>query len=502
LDAVLQIFHPSVLFPLLIAMGFGIFVGGVPGLTATMAVALIIPITYYMEPIAGLAMVIGVSFTAIFAGDIPATFLRIPGTPASGAAILDGFELTKKGKGGLALTLDLMCSVIGGLIGIVLLILVAPPLANFALRFTNFEYFWLGLFGLSMCVIMSRGNLINGMISATLGLLISTVGIDITTGYPRFAFGNPELMGGIGFIPAMIGLFGLSEVLKRVQRGSKALGTPTINEKVKISIWKALPIIWKHKWTLVKSAFIGTFTGALPGAGADIAAWVAYGVAKRTSRNSDEFGTGSTEGVVAPTSANNAALGGTWIPALVFGVPGDTITAIVLGAMLMYGLRPGPLIFQESAELVTGIFTVAIVAQFLLILVGFLGIKVYSQLLKLKTSIVLTAVVIFSMIGSFAIRNSFFDVYIMLAFGIVGYLLEKIRVPLAPMILGIILGPMIEDNLRVGLMKTNGSMVPFFQRPISLTLFILIALTLFGPVLVKIIKRLARRRAVNGPESS
>ncbi|TYB84455.1 MAG: tripartite tricarboxylate transporter permease [Kosmotoga sp.] len=488
MENILIVFQPDILLPLLISMVFGVFVGGIPGLTATMAVALIIPISYYMSPLAGLAMVLGAAFTAIFSGDIPATFLRIPGTPASGAAVLDGFEMTKKGKGSLALTLDLFCSVIGGFIGIIILITLAPPLANLALQFTNYEYFWLGIFGLSMSAVLSRGNVIKGLSAAILGLLISTIGIDITTGYPRYTFGNIELMGGIEFIPAMIGLFGISEVFKRIEGGSVNLGSPTIKEKIKVSPLEALKIIIKRPFIVIKSAIVGTFIGALPGAGADIAAWVAYGVEKKTSKKSKEFGTGIVEGVIAPTSANNAALGGTWIPALVFGIPGDTITAIVLGAMLMFGIRPGPLIFEQSGDLVTGIFTVAIVAQFLLIFVGFLGIKAYSQVLKLKTSTVMAAVVIFSMIGSYAIRNSFFDIYVMLAFGLIGYLLEKVDVPLAPMILGIILGPMIEDNLRVGLTKTGGDMTLFFTRPISLVFIILIALIFSGGYVTKLLK--------------
>ena len=489
MDIILSILSPDVIFPVLFAMTFGIFVGGLPGLTATMAVALIIPISYYMSPLAGLGMVLGVSFTSIFSGDIPATFLRIPGTPASGAATLDGFELAKKGKGSLALTLDLFCSAIGGLIGILLLILIAPPLANFALQFTNFEYFWLGLFGLSMSAVLSKGNMIKGLTSAVLGLAISTIGIDITTGYPRFTFGNIELMDGIGFIPAMIGLFGISEVLKRVQQGATRLQLPPITEKVKISPLEALKIIWKEKITLIKSAFVGTFIGALPGAGADIAAWVAYGVEKKTSKNSEDFGTGNIKGVIAPTSANNAALGGTWIPALVFGVPGDTITAIVLGAMLMYGLKPGPLIFKESRELVNGVFGIAVLANILMIPIGYLGIKAFAQVLKLKTSVVLTGVVLFSMIGSYAIRNSYFDIYVMLAFGFIGYIMERLAVPLAPMILGIILGPMVEDNLRVGLIKTGGSMNQFFTRPISLVLFLLILLVFLGGPTVGLLKK-------------
>jgi TctA family transporter len=481
------VLKPDVLFPLLLSMFFGIFVGAIPGLTATMAVALIIPLTYYMKPIAGLAMVLGVSFTAIFAGDIPATFLRIPGTPASGAAILDGFELNKKGKGSLALMLDLFCSARGGLIGVIILITVSPPLAKFALKFTHFEYFWLGIFGLSMAAVLSRGNTVKGLMSATLGLLISTIGIDVTTGYPRFTFGVTDLMDGVGFIPAMIGLFGLSAVFKRVTQKSQ-LQLSAVSEVVKPNSKETFKHIWKHKFTLIRGALIGTFIGALPGAGADVAAWVSYGVEKNVSKD-EELGTGSIRGVIAPTSANNAAIGGTWIPALVFGLPGDSITAIVLGAMLMYGLRPGPMIFTQSKDLVTQLFTVAVLIQVLLLPIGWLGIKAFSLFVKLKTSLVMVAVTVFCIIGSYALRNSVFDVYVMFIFGLIGYAFEKLRIPLAPMILGLILGRTVEDNLRVGLIKTKGSFLPFLSRPISLTLFVMIVLVLIVPPLTKILSR-------------
>lgn len=487
-----NIFQLHILIPWIISMLVGILVGGTPGLTATMAVALIVPITYYMDPLAGLAMILGVSFTSIFAGDIPATFLRIPGTPASAAAVLDGFELSKKGKGSLALTIDLICSAIGGLVGVLLLIIIAPPLAKFALKFTNFQYFWLGMFGLSMSAVLSTGNNVRGLISAVLGLLVSTVGIDITTGFPRFTFGNIELMGGIGFIPVMVGLFGVSEVFKNVKSRDRLIQR-TIHDKINVSLFKTLLIVWERKWILLKSSFIGTCVGALPGAGADIAAWVAYGIEKKTSKKPEEFGKGSIDGVIAPTGANNAALGGTWIPALVFGVPGDSITAIVLGAMLMYGLRPGPLIFRQSPDLVKGIFAIALISQFFLIPIGLLGIKAYGRILSLPRNIIMVFVLIFSVVGSYAIRNSIFDIYIMLFFGVVGYIFENLNIPLAPMVLGIILGPMIEDNLRVGLIKTGGNYFPFLTNPISAVLVLLIIFTFFSNNIINLFRMIFRK---------
>ncbi len=491
MEALFSVFHIDVIIPWLLAMSLGIFVGGIPGLTATMAVALIVPLTFHMQPIAGLAMIIGVSFTSIFAGDIPATFLRVPGTPASGAAVLDGYKMTQNGEGPLAVSLDLTCSAIGGLIGILILILISPALANFALRFTHFEYFWLGVLGLSMSAIISKGSRIKGIISMVFGVLISTIGIDITTGYPRFAFGNIELMSGIGFIPVMIGLFGISEVFRSIH-SMQDLKTSVLTDKIKVSFKSVAKIIGRNKRLILQSSIVGNLIGALPGAGADIAAWVSYGVAKRTSKKPEKYGTGCEEGVIAPTSANNAALGGSWIPALVFGIPGDTITAIVLGAMMMYGLKPGPLIFEGERFLVNQIFSVGLISQVFLIILGYLGIKAYTRIFKFPRNVVLAGIMIFSIVGAYAMRNSIFDVILILLFGIIGFLMEKVDIPLPPLILGLILGPMIEENLRIGLVKTSGDFLPFLTRPISISLFIiLIVLFIWDPLkaLISVIRK-------------
>lgn len=293
---------PAVLIPWLAAMAFGVFVGATPGLTATMAVALIVPISFHLsDPNAGLAMIIGVSFTAIFAGDIPATYLRIPGTPASAAATLDSHELAKQGKGGFALMLDLLCSCVGGLVGVGLLMLVASPLASFALLFSDFEYFWLGVLGLSMSAFVTQGSTARGLIAAMLGVLIGTVGMDVVTGSPRYPMmeelGSVELMRGFSFIPIMIGLFGIAEVLRNIETDvswSASSVEPTATP------WaETLLTMWKYKLTMLSSSVIGTFIGALPGAGADVAAWGAYGLAKKTSRDPDKFGSGAIEGVIA-----------------------------------------------------------------------------------------------------------------------------------------------------------------------------------------------------------
>ncbi len=471
-------------------MALGIFIGAMPGLTATMGVALIVPLTFHMQPIAGLAMILGLSFTSIFAGDIPATFMRVPGTPASGAAVLDGFEMNKKGKGSLAIMLDLYCSTLGGLIGVVLLITISPVLAKFALQFTHFEYFWLGLLGLSMSSVITKGSSIKGLISMAGGLLLATIGIDVSTGYPRFTFENINLISGINFIPVMIGLFGISQVIRDIASASQdTLSGAAVAETSRASPREVLRVMGKHKRVIAQSSLIGTLIGALPGAGADIAAWVAYGFAKKTSKHPELFGTGSEEGVVAPTTANNAALGGTWIPALVFGIPGDTITAIVLGAMLMYGLKPGPLVFTNNKELINQIFAVALSSQVFVLILGFLGIKAFSYFFKAPRNVVLAGITVFSLIGAYAIRTSIFDVLIVIIFGIIGYFMEKVEMPLSPLILGLVLGPMIEDNLRIGLIKTDNRFLPFLTRPISAVFALILAVTFFYEPIRKLLAR-------------
>lgn len=510
-EGVAELLQASVLLPWLLGMVFGIFVGATPGLTATMAVALILPLSFKMEPAAGLAMIIGVSFTAIFAGDIPATFLRIPGTPASAAATLDGFAMAQKGRGQLALSLDLWCSAIGGLIGVVLLILVAPQLARWGLRFGSQERFWLAMLGLGISALACQGNLTKGLLSAAVGLAFSCIGYDVVSGAPRYSFGIQNLNRPANefVIPIMIGLFGVSEALRSVRHlaGSRSLdpliaaagaSNVSLPPAESVSLWTVFAILARNWWTVLQSSFLGAFIGALPGAGADIAAWGAYGLAKKTAHDSKDFGKGTESGVIAPTSANNAAVAGAWIPALVFGVPGDSVTAIVLGALLMYDIKPGPNIFTDSATQVHQLFLIAIITQFLLLPAGYAGIKAFAWIMKLPRSTILAAVLVFSVVGSYAINNSLFDVWVMFVFGVVGWFLESQKVPLAPLILGVILGPMLEENLRAGLIGSDGQWTSFLFRPISAALATIIASSLIVGLVraaVQSAKRRERRRS-------
>jgi TctA family transporter len=493
----MELLEPGVLIPWILSMLFGLFVGATPGLTATMAVALIVPISYYLSsPTAGLAMILGASFTAIYAGDIPAIYLRIPGTPASAATTLDGHAMARNGLAGHALILTLFCACLGGFIGVLALMFLAPQLARLGLHFSSYEYFWLGMLGLSLSAAVSTGSVAKGLLSAALGMLISTIGIDVVSGTQRFTYGNADLMSGVGFIPVMIGLFGLSEVLRNV-RHRASMSSPSIVRERSGSPIRALLSMWRHKFTILRSSMVGTFVGALPGAGADIAAWAAYGVEQRIGKDAKTFGQGNERGVIAPASAHNGAIAGAWIPALVFGIPGDSVTAIVIGAMLVYNLKPGPLIFQQSPEQVHAIFLIALVTQALLLPCGYLATATFSRILRLPRNLIMTAVVVFSVVGAFALRNSLFDVYIMVASGVLGYYLESQRVPVAPLILGLILGPIVEENLRTGLIKSSGEFTPFFTRPISLLLWLLLALSFLGPRLLVLARSRPRTSAAS-----
>lgn len=510
-----ELLQPGILVPWLLGMVFGVFVGSTPGLTATMAVALIVPFSYHLEPSAGLAMIIGVSFTAIFSGDIPATYLRIPGTPASAAATLDGHAMARQNRGSLALTLDLFCSSLGGLVGVLILMTAAVQVARFAIRFTDFEYFWLAILGLSMSALVSQGSILKGVLAAAFGMLLATIGIDVVSGAQRFLFRDAawieasgetvqtfvrsvtsDLREGPQFIPVMIGLFGLAEVLRNLRRPA-SLESQTFSASFRPPIVEALTAIARNLRVFFQSAFTGALIGALPGAGADIAAWGAYGLAQKTSKNGDRFGEGEIEGVIAPTSANNAAVAGAWIPALVFSVPGDAVTAIVINAFRTYDIQTGPQLFEQSGDQVWAIFKIALITQLLLLPAGLIGIQMFGLLMRLPRRFVLAAVVVFSVVGSYALRNSMVDVWVMFVFGLVGYYLESQRVPLAPLILGLILGPRIEENLRVGLIKADGSLVPFFTRPISFTMVMLMALAFAAPLIARLMRRWRRAKSVD-----
>jgi putative tricarboxylic transport membrane protein len=465
IEATKLVFDPFVLWVILASSAFGIFVGAMPGLTATMATALLVPVTFFMPPVPALGAIVAATAMAIFAGDIPAAMLRIPGTPASAAYTDESYAMSRKGELDLNLGVNLVFSVIGGLVGVAILIVCAPALAEFAIHFSSFEYFWLALLGLTCAVFIATDAPLKGIASLLLGLAINCIGIDPAAGFPRFTFGSVELLQGISFIPAMIGLFAVSELMRGVVAvdQSGAVLTQKIGN-IFIGVWK----VWKRYWlNFVRGSAIGVLIGALPGAGADIAAWISYAVSKKFSREPEKFGTGHIEGIVDATSANNSALGGAWIPALVFGIPGDSITAIVIGVLYMKGMNPGPTVFLQNPQFIYAVFLIFILANLLMLPLGWAAIKSSKQILRVPRNILLPVILLFCIVGSYAMTNSIYGVIIMLVMGVLGWIMEENGFPIAPAILGLVLGEMLEQSFMTSMIKSDGAFLAFFERPIA-----------------------------------
>ena len=489
IKAIGLIADPQTLGAMLLAAVFGLFVGAIPGLTATMATALLIPFTFFMDPVPAIAVIVTTVATAIFSGDIPGALLRIPGTPASAAYCDESYAMAKQGLGERALGIGLVTSVIGGLVGSLVLSVCAPILAEFAIQFSSYEYFWLACLGLSCAVIISTGSTLKGFVSLFIGLFIATIGIDGTAGHPRFTFGSVELMGGVSFIPAMIGMFAISEVLRYVASNRVVISVPNHRSS---GVFKGLgPILGKYRFNIFRGSSIGAIIGILPGAGADIAAWISYAVSKKRSKETEKFGTGHPEGLVDAGAANNASLAGAWVPATVFGIPGDSITAIAIGVLYMKGMNPGPMVFVMNPELIYAVFLAFFIANLALLPLGFTAIKLSRYILRIPRRELMPIILIFCMVGAFAINNTVFGITVMLVLGILAYFMEENGFPVAPAILGIVLGNMIEDNFMASMIKADGDPLGFFSRPIAATL----GITTIALWLVPLIKVLRHARA-------
>ncbi len=463
----------------------GIIIGALPGLTSTMGVALLLPITYGMEATVGIVMLLGIYCGSVYGGSISAILLNTPGTPASAATVLDGHPMALRGEGGRALTISTIASTFGGVISGLLLIFISPIIAQFALKFGATEFFALAVFGLSIIVGISNKSIAKGLSAGFLGLLLATVGIDDITGSVRFTFGVSELNTGFQLIPAMIGLFAISQVFLRLEEKVKS---EIITQK-KFSLIPSKSDMKVIFSTAAWSSILGAFIGAIPGTGGDIAAWTSYNVAKRTSKHPEEFGTGCAKGIAAPESANNGTTGGTLIPLLTLGVPGDTSTAVLLGAFTLQGLQVGPLLFTQHVDLIYTIFVGFMAANVLMFILGMGLMRVYVKVLSVAEYFVVPAILILCIVGSFAINKNYFDVAVMFVFGILGYILTKLEIPMSPIVLAFILGPMAEKNFRRALMLSNGDYSVFFSRPLTVVLF---AVAIFSLVLPMIQSRLAR----------
>lgn len=464
-EAFALVFQPYVLLVILGSACFGMFVGAIPGLTATMATALLVPVTFFMEPVPAIAAIVTATAMAIFAGDIPGALLRMPGTPASAAYVEDAYRMTRQGRSEEALGAALVFSAIGGIFGTIVLVTASPALAEIALKFSSFEYFWLVVLGLSCAIFVSPGSVPRGLISLLIGLFAATVGIDNPAGEPRYTFGIVDLLAGVQFIPAMIGLFAVSEVLRSVVTRQER---PRIERSGRPGIFRGQWInLRRYPVQVVRGSVVGTAIGALPGAGADIAAWISYAISKRFSKQSDKFGTGHVEGLVEAGASNNGAVSGAWIPALVFGIPGDSITAIVIGVLYVKGINPGPTVFITNPQMIYAVFIVFFLANIIMLPLGWVAIKAAGTILSIPTRVLMPVILMFCIVGSFAINNSIFGVILMLIFGVLGFLMEENDIPIAPAILGLVLGPMLEQNFITSMIKADGSFLAFFERPIA-----------------------------------
>lgn len=457
---------------LLVAMGvfIGIVFGAVPGLTATLAIALLSPLTFNMEPIPAMVLLLGIFAGGMYGGSITAITIRAPGAPANAATMQDGYALTQKGLGGKAIGISCIAGATGGLISCVIMIFFSPILARFALMFTPVEYLAVAIFGLTAVFAVSGKSLTKGAFAAILGLLFATVGYDPIFPFPRFNFGFLPLTRGLPFLPAVIGLFAFAEVFRLIlSKDEEACIAP---------VGKVLPTLADIKGTfkmMVRGGLWGTMIGILPGAGGTIAAYVAYGDAKRSSKHPELLGKGSLEGIAAPEAGNNAVTGGAMIPMLTLGIPGDSVTAVLLGALVIQGIQPGPMLFRDNIDIVYPIFASMILSNLVLIVIGLLVVKPITFIATVKKPLLASFLLIFGVVGTFAASGSLFDVGVALVFGVLGFFMERYGFPVAPTVLAMILGPLIENSYRQSLIISKGSYWIFLTRPIS-AVFLLIAL--------------------------
>jgi putative tricarboxylic transport membrane protein len=475
LDAIGSAAQPASLLAITIGTAIGIVIGALPGLTATMGMALLAPFTFFMPPTVGIPFLIGLYKGGTFGGSLSAVLIGTPGTASNAATMLDGYVLAKKGEGPRALSLALWASVFGDLIGSVSLVIGAPVLAAFALRFGSPEFFALTLFSLTLVCYVSGTSLAKGILAASLGILVALVGTDPIGGSPRFTFGVVDLAAGVGVIPLAIGLFGLSEVLVQLT-SYRAHHKPEVFTSLSYPIGDALRELRRYPRTILRSSFIGTVIGALPGIGAETSNWVAYGLAKRASKDPATFGRGNVEGVIAPEVAANAVCGAAMVPMLVFGIPGDIVTAIMMGALIAQGLMPGPSLIAENPAIFYSLFVSMFFAMVVLAGLGWLSVRYAGLILNAPKPILFSVVTVLCFAGTYAVNASLFDVGVMISFGAFGYLLRLFGIPIAPLVLAFILSRLIEDSLRRTLIQGDGSLSIILNRPIALVFLALTVL--------------------------
>lgn len=491
-DTLSQLVTPINLLTLVLSVFFGLLVGVLPGLTSTMAVALLTGLTYGISPETAILSLIGVYVGAISGGVQTAILLNIPGTPASAATALDGFKIGQRGEAGLGIFIGNASAFLGTLFGALSVLLLTPLLSSLSLKFGSWEFFLLALFGVVMCgSLASSGDSLKGWIAGILGLFVAQIGLDALNSYPRFAFGNVELMAGIPLIPVMIGLFGFPEIVNSF----KGQEIKRFKEVMEFRVRKGISIILSKMASVIRSGFLGVSVGVIPGVGEDVAGWLSYWAAKVSSKNKEEFGNGAYEGVIAAETGVNATIGGNIIPVLTLAVPGSTSSAVLLAALWLHGYRPGPLLMTENPSFIYTISMYLVASAFVMLILGLIVSKFTVKLLNIDKRILMPIIFVICAVGSFVIDNKISSVYMMFIFGIVGILLAKTKMPAAPFLLGVVLGPMADSNLRRSLVLSDGSLMPFLTRPIciffviGIVIMVLAQLNVFGKLKARLFSK-------------
>jgi len=484
-----QVLAPMNILGVVAGVFIGMIIGAMPGLSATLAVALCVPITYSLSPVAGISMLAAVYTSAVYGGSITASLLHTPGTPASAATADDGYALTQRGQGMKAIGLCTVASMIGGTFAAIMLMLIAEPLSKLSLAFAPIEYMLVAVFGLMIIGSLAGDNLVKGLMVGVLGMIVACVGLDKMNAAPRYTFGILSLESGLSMVPCMIGMFSISQVMLMVEDIVKGQNSIVTNPKDSLN-GKTLPTKAEFKRmipTMGQSSIIGLLVGIMPGAGGDIGSWVSYNIAKKSTKHPEEFGHGSIEAITASETANNAVSGGAMIPLLTLGIPGSSAAAVLLGGLQLHGLNPGFELFSKYADLTYAIMISFLIANILMGIVGLLTAKTVARVALVPNSVLAVIIVVLSTVGAFAINRNMFDAYCMMIFGLLGYFCRKAHFGTAPMVLGVILGPMIESNFRRTLVISRGDMLGYLSgRPIALVLIVLILAALFLPKLISI----------------
>lgn len=482
------LFTTPAIFAAFAGVAYGIVGGAMPGISPSVAMALLVPFTLTMDPTTAIILLASVYVGAEYGGSIPAILINTPGTNAAAATTIDGYALHQQGRGGEALGISLMAGVVGGLVGVIALVVLTEPLAKLALAFTPPAYFALGILSLSVIASLAEGSLVKGLISGVIGLMIATIGSDPISGVTRFTFGIPDVYGGINFILIMMGVFAVSELLIQVSLVDKErAGRDT---RIKLPSLKS----WKRLWLPVSvGSGMGIFEGITPGGGGAVASFLSYNEAKRWSRHPEEFGKGSIEGIAAPEAANNTVAGTALIPTLSFGIPGSNSTAVLLGALLVHGMQPGPMLFTQNPDVMYGLYGGLFVANIAQLAIGMLIMTPCIWLVNRPKRYRLAIIYALVFSGVYSIDNSAFDLIIVLMAGVLGYVMKLLKFPMLPLVLGLMLGYMVEANFRRSLMVSSGDPIIFFQDPISLGLLVLSGLMIFGSAIWPQVKKLYRR---------